>query len=79
MRLRRTDNLVTKKIGVLLCYSDIPDSTQQSKVIENLLIDELLFDRKNVHTYRDLDLRNFEKLVESMEVSEIKNVKTGED
>ena len=58
------DNLISRKLGVILCYSDIPDSTQQSKLVENLLIEEFQFDRKNVHTYRDLDLKNFEKLLE---------------
>lgn len=54
---------MTRKIGVILCYSDVPDSTQKSRLIESLLIEILQFDKKNVHTYRDLDLRNFERLM----------------
>jgi hypothetical protein len=79
LRLRRSDNLIPRKVAVILCYSDVPDSTKKSKVIENFLYDQLLFDRRNIHVYRDLDLRNFEKLVESFEANEVKNVKPGDD
>jgi hypothetical protein len=41
MRLRRQDNLVTKRFGILFCYSDVPDSTMKCKQMESLLIDKL--------------------------------------
>jgi hypothetical protein len=47
--------------------------------VESLLIDKLQFERKNVYTYRDFDLRSFEKLLQQLELNEIRTFKPYDD
>ena len=52
---------------MILCYTDVPESSVKSRQIESILIDQLEFDRRNIHIYRDLDMKNLVKLISDLE------------
>ena len=63
--------MVWRKIAVILCYTDVPESSVKSRQIESVLIDQLEFDRRNIHIYRDLDMKNLVKLISDLEQVEV--------
>jgi len=64
--LKQVDSIVTRKIGLIVGFSEVPQVTERCESLEQCLLTDLGFMRKDVLMYRDLSRKNIVKLIDDL-------------
>ena len=64
--MKQVGNIVTRKIGLIVGFSEVPQVTERCENLEQCLLSDLGFIRKDVLMYRDLSRKNIVKLIDDL-------------
>ena len=65
--MRKVHNLVTRKVGVLIGFSEVPHAQERIEKIEKFLVDSMDFAKKDVHVYSDLSRKNIMRVMDDLQ------------
>ena len=66
LRLQPVQSIITRKIGIVVGFSEVAKVTERCEKIEQLFLQDLQFERRDVLDYRYLIRKNIIKLIDDL-------------
>lgn len=66
LRLRKIAKVVTRKVALLIGFSEVPNAEERCTRLERFFLEEMNFAKRDVHMYSDLSRKNINRVLDDL-------------
>ena len=66
MRLLRVQNVVTRKVAIIVGFSEVAHAGERCERMERFLYEHMEFAKRDIHVYSDLSRKNIMRVMDDL-------------
>lgn len=66
LRLRRVQNVITRKVAIVIGFSEVAHAAERTERIERFLYEHMEFAKRDIHVYSDLSRKNICRVMDDL-------------